>query len=300
MLAHRSLGIIGLLASAVTGFPTLYPRQDAVGNTSIITAGVSGEIGIRQEMHTLQSDKDAWNIYLLGHQGFKNMDSTDPMSYYQIAGIHGQPYVPSNDVGPCSNCTLAGYCTHQSTLFPTWHRTYLALFKQSLIANVMAVAHGFDGADKERYLAKANILRMPYWARASAEGEDPFPQIFSAATVTVHTPSGTQNVTNSLLKYSFKDARTRASLDRTSGRPPESQRLQPAIANNFAATYGHCLIATGLRRFQHGSLAAWRGQLQPVESRGLTRQHPRLDRRADGHRASSGFQSCFLATPCNG
>ena len=178
-----------------------------MGNTSIITAGVSGKIGIRQEIHTLQSDRDAWNIYLLGLQGFKNMDSTDPMSYYQIAGIHGQPYVPWNDVAPCSNCTLAGYCTHQSTLFPTWLRTYLALFEQSLIANVMAVVHGLDGADKERYLAKANILRMPYWnwARASAEGETPFPQIFSAATVTVHTPSVMQNVTNSLIKYSFKD-----------------------------------------------------------------------------------------------
>lgn len=207
MLNHRSLGVVVLLAAVATSFPTLHPRQGSASNTSIITAGARGESGLRHEIHDLQKDADAWNIYLLGLQRFKNMSATDPLSYYQVAGIHGQPYVPWNDVGPCSNCTLAGYCTHQSTLFPTWHRTYLALFEQSLVANALAVANEFKGDDKARYLAKANSLRMPYWdwAQPPAEGEEPFPQMFSTPTVTLNTPSGMQNVTNPLLKYSFKD-----------------------------------------------------------------------------------------------
>ncbi len=42
-------------------------------------------------------------------------------------GIHGRPYTLWNNVNGQFNYT--GYCTHDSILFPTWHRPYLALFE---------------------------------------------------------------------------------------------------------------------------------------------------------------------------
>jgi tyrosinase len=56
-----------------------------------------------------------------------NHDATEPTSYYQIAGIHGQPILPWNDATRDKDVT--GYCTHSSVLFPTWHRAYMLLFE---------------------------------------------------------------------------------------------------------------------------------------------------------------------------
>jgi tyrosinase len=54
-------------------------------------------------------------------------DTTDPILYYQIAGIHGQPYIPWNDATASKG--QGDYCTHSTVLFPTWHRTYVLLFE---------------------------------------------------------------------------------------------------------------------------------------------------------------------------
>jgi len=56
----------------------------------------------------------------------------DELSFFRIAGIHGLPYEPWNGAGekPLDPETRwAGYCVHGSTLFPTWHRPYMALFE---------------------------------------------------------------------------------------------------------------------------------------------------------------------------
>jgi hypothetical protein len=45
-------------------------------------------------------------------------------------GIHGRPYTAWDSVtGPGGYTQATGYCTHNSILFPTWHRPYLALFE---------------------------------------------------------------------------------------------------------------------------------------------------------------------------
>jgi tyrosinase len=54
--------------------------------------------------------------------------SDDPLSFYQLSGIHGMPYTdwnhsPSeNDIGQ-----KKGYCIHRSSIFGSWHRPYMAL-----------------------------------------------------------------------------------------------------------------------------------------------------------------------------
>lgn len=115
-----------------------------------------GPVPLRREIRSLQSDfPDQWNLYLLGLKDFQEVDEGDLQSYYQIAGkasswcsrcqsfprgmhqvsdvrksgIHGLPFTAWNGV---VGDQVAGYCTHSSILFPTWHRPYLALFEVSL------------------------------------------------------------------------------------------------------------------------------------------------------------------------
>jgi tyrosinase len=42
----------------------------------------------------------------------QNMDESDQLSYYQIAGIHGRPYIPWNNVDQAPGAPSTGYCTH--------------------------------------------------------------------------------------------------------------------------------------------------------------------------------------------
>ena len=54
-------------------------------------------------------------------------------SFFQIGGIHGLPYIPWDGVTvnpPVDpDAQWAGYCTHGSVLFPTWHRPYVSAFE---------------------------------------------------------------------------------------------------------------------------------------------------------------------------
>jgi tyrosinase len=212
MFGPRQAGVIFAITSIASaypaqGLPELSRRQNS--NGFIETSGVvnnGSALGYRKEIHALQADEDAWNMYLLGLSRFMDVDGRDPMSYYQLAAIHGQPYVAWDNNGPCDDCTPAGYCTHQSTLFPTWHRAYLALFEQALVGNAIAVAQQYDGADYDRYMEAAQNLRIPFWdwAALPADGENPFPQMFTDEQVFVNSPNGPMNISNPLIGYKFK------------------------------------------------------------------------------------------------
>ena len=59
---------------------------------------------------------------------------TNSISHFQIAGIHGLPYVQWDGAGgtsPVQGSRSGGYCTHGSVLFPTWHRPYIVLYEVS-------------------------------------------------------------------------------------------------------------------------------------------------------------------------
>lgn len=211
MFGLRQAGVVFAITSIASAYPSQAPsalsrRQNSNGfiETTGITA--NGTLGYRKEIHDLQADEDAWNMFLLGLSRFKDVDGRDPMSYYQISAIHGQPYVAWDNNGPCDGCQPAGYCTHQSTLFPTWHRAYLALYEQALVNNAIIVAQQYSGADYDRYMAAAESLRIPFWdwAELPADGENPFPQMFTDEQVFVNSPNGPMNITNPLNGYSFK------------------------------------------------------------------------------------------------
>jgi tyrosinase len=80
------------------------------------------------------------------------MDESDQLSYFQVAGIHGRPFILWNGVSQVPGSGWGGYCNHSkcrnhnsklallshindpaSVLFLTWHRPYLALYEVSLL-----------------------------------------------------------------------------------------------------------------------------------------------------------------------
>jgi len=104
------------------------------------TDTIIDSVPVRLELRDLSQDQ--LDLYLLGLARLQCKDESDDESYYQIAGIHGQPYKPWNgvsstitrDIDWIEEKQFGGYCTHSSILFLTWHRPYMALFEVRLTA----------------------------------------------------------------------------------------------------------------------------------------------------------------------
>jgi tyrosinase len=105
-----------------------------------LTVGVipkDGSQALRPEIDDFLADADLANLYFLALEAFMKDDiSAKPFSYYEISGIHGQPYrawdgVENVEYKPTGEepDKGTGYCAHGSVLFPTWHRIYLAQFE---------------------------------------------------------------------------------------------------------------------------------------------------------------------------
>ncbi len=173
-----------------------------VAITGIKLAGVFPRLEIRQ----LEADEDQWNLFLLAMRHFQQTDQTDITSYYQIAGIHGRPYAPWDDVPPAEGILSPGYCSHVSNLFLTWHRPYLALFEQTFYQHVVAVVNQFPiGTQRQKYAGAALTLRFPYWDWAAAQpgGQSVYPASVQSPTVNVTGPNGTEVIPNPLYSYQF-------------------------------------------------------------------------------------------------
>lgn len=83
-------------------------QQPTVAITGITTYGVQPRLEIRQ----LQAKPDQWNIFLLGMSRFQQTDQSNLTSYYQIAGIHGRPYIAWDGVPAAPGQDSPGYCSH--------------------------------------------------------------------------------------------------------------------------------------------------------------------------------------------
>lgn len=75
-------------------------------------------------LNCFPSSKFQVSITLPGRNWMLTMDS----------GIHGYPTIEW-DNAPGNPAWGWGYCTHDSVLFPTWHRPYVALYEVSHEAN---------------------------------------------------------------------------------------------------------------------------------------------------------------------
>ncbi|KAF2278293.1 Di-copper centre-containing protein [Westerdykella ornata] len=156
----------------------------------------------RREIRDLRNDSEAWNLYLLGMEKFMKKSPQDKVGYYQIAGVHGRPYVSWNN-SPLSNS--AGYCPHGNTLFGTWHRPYLAVFEQAWYLAVQEVINEFPESDRQRLRDVARDLRIPYWDWAAPvpSGQPAVPTAIRDQYVTVRKPQGLVSIPNPLYSYTW-------------------------------------------------------------------------------------------------
>ena len=206
--------VCGLLSLSTSVFGSAIPLSDEAAATLekravLPVTGAPGSVRPRFEIRQLQQKTAQWNIFLLAMQKFQNQPQTGKTSYYQIAGIHGVPRVSWDAVGKCSACTgqVDGYCTHDSILFLGWHRSYLALFEQELVATAKSIAKTFTGTKKTTYTNAANNLRLPYWDWAAKPGSgSTLPTALTAKTVTVDSPSGSKSIPNPLYQHTFKSS----------------------------------------------------------------------------------------------
>jgi tyrosinase len=183
-------------------------------STVVPVTGVGGAVQPRLEIRQMQSQKpNQFTLLLLALQQMHARAQTSATSYYQISGIHGVPRQDYNGVGQCSTCAGSdGYCTHDSVLFPAWHRAYIALFEQEFMKIVNNIANTWptSGSATTRATMKnaASTMRWPYWdwAAAPPNGGNMMPNTVSAATIIVNGPTGQQTISNPLFRHVFTDS----------------------------------------------------------------------------------------------
>ncbi|KAF2134809.1 Di-copper centre-containing protein, partial [Dothidotthia symphoricarpi CBS 119687] len=189
------------------------PTRRQANDTIHVVSGVP-RLGIdtkfpRLEVRELERNPDQFNVYLLGLQRFQSISQDEKLSYFQISGIHGRPFVSWDGVEKHPE-GKDGYCAHSSNIFPTWHRPYLALMEELLYVNAREVVLGFpDGELKDRMNVALETFRMPYWDAAAVppEGEGSYPACVQMRTMTVELPDGNTSVKtdipNPLFSYAF-------------------------------------------------------------------------------------------------
>lgn len=119
-----SSSFAAMAASSVS--VTLFSRLAAAANIGLRQTSFTPAIGAQNAngvVNRLPFDElrvgqpDVFNMYILGMKAFMNTDETTLTSYYQIAGIHGRPYIPWEEPVSSNQDPTTGYCTHSSVLF---------------------------------------------------------------------------------------------------------------------------------------------------------------------------------------
>jgi tyrosinase len=185
-------------------------RQSNGSFTPVVGCGAPVD---RRGVDDLQSNHpDVFNMLLLALQGVQNVAEDDDLSYYQISGIHGYPYVPwQEDPGFVPPNPSRGYCTHSSAIFTTWHRPYLVLLEQLLCDQARTIAQQFQGDDAARYQAAAEEVRIPYWDWSSRTTQSRIPAAVKQDSIAVNAPSGQVTIANPLFSYKFLSPQASAS-----------------------------------------------------------------------------------------
>ncbi|KAG4440203.1 hypothetical protein IFR05_004282, partial [Cadophora sp. M221] len=151
------------------------------------------------------------SLFMRALTEFQQLSPTqNPLSYYRIAGIHGDPDVPWDGVGNPQGPGLPGFwCAHNRSTFSTWHRPYLALFEQRIYDIMIGIiARNVPaGSQRKAWEDAAKQWRLPYWDWAVKQrymGDYGLPEIFTKERVPIlnFDRTTTTNIINPLWKFS--------------------------------------------------------------------------------------------------
>ncbi|KAM0331684.1 hypothetical protein ACHAQA_003363 [Verticillium albo-atrum] len=219
---------------------TNYP---VVGARSGINS-LTGETPARRNISALyQEGGPQWDLYVGALTAMQEANETDPLSYFQIAGIHGQPYIGWPGGGPQKG-PQRGFCPHNEALFGTWHRGYLALFEQTLIRQAQKIAQTYPILHRRQYSEAADRLRAPFWDWAA---DYRVPPVTALRTITVNRPDGPGlrrvTVRNPLAGYTYPQSAQHGAFGRFNGvnatkRCTQENKSYPTSANELLARGG--------------------------------------------------------------
>ncbi|KAK6332681.1 hypothetical protein TWF730_004340 [Orbilia blumenaviensis] len=226
------------------------PNDGPYPITGITKYLVDGEeIPMRREVdewYASEEGKDELQVYIFlrAMQNFQKEPEDNMLSYFQIAGIHGLPWTPWLDgsEAPKNPKQKKNYCTHNTILFPTWHRPYLLCFEQLVFAhmeNVIKVGQQngeWDAEKTEMLLDAIKTWRLPFWDQGllrkdpgDAERKYHFPKICADEFIKIPgllppsgslpqigsgaSPEGQDRLRNPMYKFTFPSGKNMSELN---------------------------------------------------------------------------------------
>ncbi|TID07324.1 Tyrosinase [Colletotrichum higginsianum] len=166
MTALQFILVFGVL-SAVQWFAAAQEIPVAGVRSGVNTR--TGEMPIRRNINSVFDERGPqWDLYIAALTAMQDANETDPTSYFQIAGIHGQPYMAWSGGGPQTGAD-AGYCPHN----------------QVLVRQAKRIAISYPEPHKRKYLEAAESLRIAYWDWAE---NHQVPPVTAMPTVIVNKP----------------------------------------------------------------------------------------------------------------
>ncbi|KAF3356881.1 hypothetical protein VdG1_03439 [Verticillium dahliae VDG1] len=198
MLLRFSLTVWVLAALASLVASQAYPITG-------VQVAAGSAVPYRKNINILYKNGGApWDLYLRSLQDLYAQDANNRLSYFQIAGIHGRPYIEWNNAGRRNTNGWQGYCPHGEALFLPWHRPYVLAFEQRLVETAIRLANQYPAAHRATYVKAAQTLRAPFWDW----GYDArVPPVTVPNTLPVRVPNGsglrTIQISNPLRYYRF-------------------------------------------------------------------------------------------------
>ncbi|KAK4190860.1 putative tyrosinase [Podospora australis] len=188
------------IASPVSSIPTPTPILVTGVKTGIDNG--TGQPPPRLNINLLSTQAGPqWDLYILALSELQALNETDETSYFALAGIHGFPHSAWNGVGHVDGAPVTGFCPHGELLFLTWHRPYVALFEQILVARAVAIASRYPPSLHPQYVAAAQSLRQPFWDWAA---HPLLPDAATSPTISVTAPGGVTEIPNPLYNYRYQ------------------------------------------------------------------------------------------------
>ncbi|CAI7673953.1 unnamed protein product [Penicillium viridicatum] len=163
--------------------------------------GINRKVFVRQDIDEWsgkRSNKKQVDLFILALDNFQKLDPKERLSYFQVAGIHGQPFVRWDDPSP--EPMKNGYCFHSHVIFPIWHRPYVLLFEQ-VVYDIMIkeIIPQFPEAHQASWREQADSWRLPFWDWAR---NGRVPDLAKYPTITVSSPEGgSVRINNPLFQF---------------------------------------------------------------------------------------------------
>ncbi|KAK4934531.1 hypothetical protein LTR10_024231 [Elasticomyces elasticus] len=197
--SQKPFMLLYLLLVILVDTLTAFKVTGALGGVNTTT----GARPLRYEIHKFATPGPAFDLLILSLMAFQAANQSNPLSYFQISGIHGYPQTPWDGVPGTG--IYPGYCTHAAVPFPMWHRPYTALFEQLLWTHAQDIAKTFPDAQRDQYQEAALTLRLPYWDWTLYPS---LPDVVTQTQISINTPNGSQTVTNPFYAYTFQSNAT--------------------------------------------------------------------------------------------